>query len=116
MQSFQKAGTNEAIGLYKFENQSFSYKHEQQVWLVRCHLQLNKACFPLGEFVRANREKGKLDWLATNTDDITNQSHSLLACSCEKNRQVENRLMFDCRLLGFVPVCAVQAKFNKFLS
>ncbi len=26
-----------------------------------------------GEFVRANREKKQLDWLATNTDDITTQ-------------------------------------------
>ena len=51
-----------------------------------------KACFPLGEFVRANREIKQLDWLATNTDDITTQSHSLFACSPEKNRQVENRL------------------------
>ena len=31
-------------------------------------------------------------WLATNTDDITSQSHSLFACSREKNRQVENGL------------------------
>ena len=50
-----------------------------------------KACFPLGEFVRANRKK-QLDWLPTNTDDITIQSHSLFACSREKNRQVENGL------------------------
>ncbi len=28
----------------------------------------------------------------TNTDDISSQSHSLFACSREKNRQVENRL------------------------
>jgi hypothetical protein len=43
-----------------------------------------KAGFPLGEFVRANRKKDKqLDWLATNTDDITSQSHSLFACSRE---------------------------------
>jgi hypothetical protein len=41
-----------------------------------------KACFLPGEFVRANREKSNLrDWqrplLATKTDDITTQSHSL---------------------------------------
>jgi hypothetical protein len=38
----------------------------------------------LGEFVRANREKKQPDWLATNTDDITNQSQSQ-----KKNRQVD---------------------------
>ncbi len=42
-----------------------------------------KAGFPLGEFVRANREKKQLDWLVTNTDVITSQSHSLFACSRE---------------------------------
>jgi hypothetical protein len=30
------------------------------------------------------------DWLVTNTDVITIQSHSFLSCSREKNRQVEN--------------------------
>ncbi len=34
------------------------------------------------------------DWLATNTDDITIQSHSLFASSREKNRQVENGLYY----------------------
>ena len=38
------------------------------------------------------QRKKQLDWLATNTDDITSQSHSLFACSREKNRQVENGL------------------------
>ena len=38
------------------------------------------------------QRKKQLDWLATNTDDITNQSHSLFACSREQIRQVENRL------------------------
>ena len=39
-----------------------------------------------------SREKRKkqYDWLAINTDGITSQSHSLFACSCETNRQVEN--------------------------
>ena len=36
------------------------------------------------------QRKKQLDWLATNTDDITTQSHSLFACSREKHRQVEN--------------------------
>ncbi len=53
---------------------------------------LSKAGFPLGEFVRENREKKQLDWQATNTDVTTSQSHSLLACSREQIRQVENRL------------------------
>jgi hypothetical protein len=39
------------------------------------------------------QRKQQLDWLATNTDDITSQSHSLFGCSREKNRQVENRLI-----------------------
>jgi hypothetical protein len=80
---------------------------------------LSYAWFPLGEFVRANREKSnligwrqtlttspanhvhfllvcakregkQLDWLATNADDITSQSHPLFAYSREKNRHVEN--------------------------
>ncbi len=37
------------------------------------------------------QRKKQLDWLATNTDDITSQSHSLFACSREQIRQVENR-------------------------
>ena len=43
------------------------------------------------EFFSTVPEK-QLDWLATNTDDITSQSHSLFACSREQIRQVENRL------------------------
>ena len=42
-------------------------------------------------YSREQRKK-QLDWLATNTDNITNQSHSLFACSREQIRQVENRL------------------------
>jgi hypothetical protein len=38
------------------------------------------------------QRKKQLDWLATNTDDITNQSHLLFACSRENTRQVENGL------------------------
>ncbi len=38
------------------------------------------------------QRKKQLDWLVTNTDDITSQSHSLFACSREQIRQVENRL------------------------
>ncbi len=38
------------------------------------------------------QRKKQLDWLATNTDVITSQSHSLFACSREQIRQVENRL------------------------
>ena len=54
----------------------------------------SKAGFPLGEFVRANREKKQLDWLATNTYVITSQSQSLFACSREQIRQVENWLKY----------------------
>ena len=43
-------------------------------------------------FARREHRKKQLDWLATNTDDITSQSHSLFACSREQIRQVENRL------------------------
>ncbi len=45
-------------------------------------------------FSREQRKK-QLDWLATNTDDITTQSHSL--CSREKNRQVESGLNQCCK-------------------
>ena len=40
---------------------------------------------------REQRRK-QLDWLATNTYDITSQSHSHFSCSREQIRQVENRL------------------------
>jgi hypothetical protein len=44
--------------------------------------------------IRSREQRKKQpDWLATNTDDITNQSHSLSTCSREKNRQVENGLI-----------------------
>ena len=38
------------------------------------------------------QRKKQLDWLVTNTDDITSQSHSVFACSREQIRQVENWL------------------------
>ena len=45
------------------------------------------------------QRKKQLDWLVTNTDDITTQSHSLFACSREKNRKVENGVSRNtCRL------------------
>ena len=34
----------------------------------------------------------QLNWLVTNTDDITTQSHSLLCLFAQKNRQVGNEL------------------------
>ena len=51
-------------------------------WYVSSGTLTIKAGFPLGEYIcsREQREK-QLDWLATNTDDITSQSHSLFACS-----------------------------------
>jgi hypothetical protein len=48
-----------------------------------------QACFKLGGHVQG---KQKLDWLATDTDDITTQSYSSFACSREKIRLVENGL------------------------
>ena len=48
--------------------------------------------YPLSRFSTRRTEKKQLDWLATNTDDITSQSHSLFACSREQIRQVGNRL------------------------
>jgi hypothetical protein len=41
---------------------------------------------------KCEQRKTRLDWLATNTGDITSQSHSLFVCSREKTRQLENRL------------------------
>jgi hypothetical protein len=52
-----------------------------------------------GEFFRANREK-QLDWLATNTDDITTQSHSCFACSREKNPQ--DNMLYSARCFSTV--------------
>jgi hypothetical protein len=41
--------------------------------------------------LREQRKK-QPDWLATNTDDITNQSHSLFTCSREKIAKLKNGL------------------------
>ena len=38
------------------------------------------------------QRKKQLDWLGRNTDNTISQSHSLFACSREKNGQVENGL------------------------
>ena len=48
--------------------------------------------FTFSKTERLQQRKKQLDWLATNTDDIISQSHSLFACSREQIRQVENRL------------------------
>jgi hypothetical protein len=45
------------------------------------------------------RREKQFDWLATNTDDITTQSHSLFACRREKNRQVENSVWLKLTLM-----------------
>jgi hypothetical protein len=45
-----------------------------------------KACFPRADFSREQRRE-QFDWLATNTDVITTQSHSLFACSREQRKQ-----------------------------
>jgi hypothetical protein len=45
-----------------------------------------KACFPRADFSREQKRK-QFDWLATNTDDITTQSHSLFACSRNQRRE-----------------------------
>ena len=52
----------------------------------------------VGEFVTREQRIKQLDWLATNTDDITTQSHSLFACSRENNRQVENGIKKKCNI------------------
>jgi hypothetical protein len=51
---------------------------EERAW-VR---QRVKDSFRLREFIRAN--KMQHDWLATNNDVITTQSHSFFACSRQK--------------------------------
>jgi hypothetical protein len=62
--------------------------------------QLNLSCSTEWA-ARANREKKQRDWLATNTDDITNQSHSLSIFSREKNHQMENGLRFSYIIIFF---------------
>ena len=45
------------------------------------------------EFVRAKKRKKQLDWLATNTDDITPSNHiRFLLVRAKKNRKVKNGL------------------------
>ena len=46
--------------------------------------------FFTGRICLREQRKKQPDWLATNTDVITSQSHSLFACSRENHRQVEN--------------------------
>ena len=43
-------------------------------------------------FCSREQRKKQVDWLPTNTDVITSQSHSLFACSHKQIREVENRL------------------------
>ncbi len=54
-------------------------------WRYRSKAGLSR--FSTWRICSREQRKKQLDWLATNTDDITSQSHSLFACSCEKNRQ-----------------------------
>ncbi len=56
------------------------------------HTELRLSRFSTWRICSREQRKKQLDWLATNTDDITSQSHSLFACSREQIRQVENRL------------------------
>ncbi len=46
--------------------------------------------FSIRRICSREQRKKQLDWLATNTDVITSQSHSLFACLREQIRQVEN--------------------------
>jgi hypothetical protein len=43
------------------------------------------------------QRKKQLDWLATNIDDITTQSHSLIACSREKKSPSGKRALGNVR-------------------
>ncbi len=78
-----------------FNSENREYISENRVFVC---------CFPLGGFVRTgfvrtNREKKQLDWLATNIDDITTQSHSLFACSRGKDAKWKtsfNKIMQFC--------------------
>ena len=51
-------------------------------WRYRSKAGLSR--FSTWRICSREQRKKQLDWLATNTDDITSQSHSLFACSCEK--------------------------------
>ena len=59
------------------------------VCLFKLYYQL-KTVFHLANLFARTEKTEQLDWLVTNTDDITSQSHSLFACSREQIRQVEN--------------------------
>jgi hypothetical protein len=48
--------------------------------------------FSVRQICSRKKRKKQFDWLTTNTDVITTQSHSLVACSREKNREVKNEL------------------------
>jgi hypothetical protein len=48
--------------------------------------------FSTGQNVLREQRKKQLDWLGTNTNGITSQSHPLFACSREQIHLVENRL------------------------
>jgi hypothetical protein len=52
---------------------------------------LAKACFPPGRICSREQRKKQRDWLATNTDVITTQSHPLFPCSREKYRQLSGK-------------------------
>ena len=80
--------TQAALDDIEIKNLELQAQKEALQHVCFCH---SKASFPRRICSREQRKK-QLDWLATNTDDITSQSHSLFACSREQFRQVENRL------------------------
>jgi hypothetical protein len=61
----------------------------------------------------AEIRKKQFDWLATNTDDIITQSHSLFACSREHIRLVENVQALTSR---FNRISTVRKKMTIFNS
>ncbi len=86
------------------ENPQFSQSVDR-LFSQKCHKSVAriaspKACFPLGEFIRANRERSNLiGWQQTLTTSLPNHIRFLLV-RAKKNRQVENRLN-DCPYVLF---------------
>jgi hypothetical protein len=57
---------------------------EERVGIVKI---TNQMLFSIRHDCSRKQRKRRLDWLVTNNDDISSQSHSIFACSREKSRQ-----------------------------